>query len=339
MADASTMSHVETRRSLPAWMLKPCSGNDVAKTEDRSKQALESNVQTGALDQTNPTKRKTGRRSKNVDSEDSGELVVLPCNGREKARRKSKDVVSKELQEVEKVTSKNPRKGSARAAQKDNRKRKLENVRSEAQTPGTTDDEIELTVEDLVSIAEEYVNADKQKQHGLETMKTAGCEERPSYPSISTDLEGTVVDSRSMKGLSQCVTVTTNTRPCEYRGEQSKSHQELQVSSSVESTGDAFQDILNHILGPMFSKPAGYVNKSEYIESITAAANHLPEKKYETESFNATVNHPPEKNDYIESISTTAMPEKKDLHSQVPRQVEPVVKKKSSLKDKVALFL
>ncbi|KAL6640927.1 hypothetical protein ACP70R_019108 [Stipagrostis hirtigluma subsp. patula] len=358
MIKGCTVPHVESKRSLPAWMLKSCSGNDVAKTEGRNKQALESDVQIGSLDQTNPVKRKTGRRSKNVDSEGSGEhLVLQPCGGRERARRKSKDAVRKEFEEVEKVTTNNPRKASARAAPKNSRKRKLENVKSGSPSPGTSDDEIELTVEDLVSIAQEYVNTDKQKQ-GLEMMKTARSEERPTCPAISTDADmgEKVADARSMTGLFQCTTVTTNTRPSDHQGDERRSHQQLQCSSSVESTGDVVQEMLSLFLGPLWSKLAGYGNKSEYTEATTETANHLPcygNKSEYIESLTAA-NHLPgygKKCEYTESINLAAnhSPEKKDMHSQVrqrepdmhsqvPRQGGPLAKKKSSLKDKVSLL-
>ncbi|XP_062201041.1 uncharacterized protein LOC133903630 [Phragmites australis] len=309
MAEACTVSHAENKRSLPAWMLKACSGNQVVKIEDQNKQALESAEQIGARDQTKPIKRKSERLLKNVDSEGAGEVGVLQrCESREKARRKSKDAVRDEVEETEIAASKNPRKVSAKAAPKNSRKRKLENVKSEASSPVAIDDEIELTMEDLVSIAEEYVNADKQKQNELETVKTARCKEHLPCPTISTEADtgGSVVNAQSMKGLMPCTTVTTNTRPSQHRGADNKGHQELMCSSSLETTGDVAQEMLNLFLGPLLSKPADYGNRSEYIESITANVNHLPEKK--------------------------------DLHNEVPRQGEAVTKKKSSLKDKLALL-
>lgn len=336
MAEACIVSHAESRRCLPAWMLKACSSNEVAKT-DRNVQALEFDKQPGALDQIKPVKRKSGRRLKSVDAEDAGELGVLQrCQGREKVRRKSKDAdhaVTDELEEIEKVTSKNVRKASRRAAPKNSRKRKLENVGSGASPSETTDDEIELTVEDLVSIAEEFVNADKEKQQQLQAMKTARYEEHPPCPPISTavDTGGSVLNARPMKGLLQCTTntistaagtggsvsnaqpmkgllqCTTNTTPSECRVDKNNRHEELQCSSSIKMTGDVAQDMLNIFLGPLLSKPAVYERKPEVIESIAMNVNHAPQKK--------------------------------DLHSEVQRQGGPVTKKKSSLKDKVALFL
>jgi len=156
MAQACTISHAENKRSLPAWMLKASSVNEAPKTEDQNKEALESNVKIGVVDPTNPIKRKTGRRLKNVNSEGARELVGLQrCEGREKPRRKTKGVVQDEVEEIRDVTIKKGRKAREGAAPKNNKKRKLENIKSEASSPVSVDDDIELTVEDLVSIAEE----------------------------------------------------------------------------------------------------------------------------------------------------------------------------------------
>ena len=156
MAQACTISHAENKRSLPAWMLKASSVNEASKTEDQNKQALESNVKIRVVDPTNPIKRKTGRRLKNVNSEGASELVGLQrCEGREKARRKSKGDVQDEVEEIRDVTIKKGRKAREGAAPKNNKKRKLENIKSEASSPVSIDDDIDLTVEDLVSIAEE----------------------------------------------------------------------------------------------------------------------------------------------------------------------------------------
>jgi hypothetical protein len=98
----------------------------------------------------------TGRRLKTVDSAGDGELGALRrCGGTKKATKMTKNVVKNEVKESGEVASKNPRKVSEGAAPKFSRKRKLRNSNSEASSPETTDDEIELTVEDLVSIAEE----------------------------------------------------------------------------------------------------------------------------------------------------------------------------------------
>lgn len=161
MAQACTVLHAEKKRSLPAWMLKSSSAKEAPKVEDQNKQALESNVKIGVVGvgPTNPTKRKVGRRLKNVDSEGASQPVALQrCEGREKATRKSKDSVQDEVEQIIDVTIKKGRKASEGAVTKNNRKRKLYNIKAEASPPISIDDDIELTVEDLVCIAEEVNN-------------------------------------------------------------------------------------------------------------------------------------------------------------------------------------
>ncbi|KAK3157809.1 hypothetical protein QOZ80_2AG0128390 [Eleusine coracana subsp. coracana] len=338
MAEACSIFKAENKRSLPAWMLKSCSGDQVVKTEDQNVKPSESVEQIRNLDQTKPIKRNAGRRLKDGDSEGAGELGVLrrcegrakarktsknvvkdkfeeieeldtgkrlkqvdlagdaelgvlrPCSRGEKSRRVSKNVVKDGVKEIEEVASKTPRKASEGAAQKNSRKRKLGNAKSEASSPEKNDDEIELTVEDLVSIAKEYVNADEQKQHELENAKPTRHYEHTSSHTISTE----------------CTAITRNTSPNEYRQDESSSQQELPCPPSFKMTGDIVQDMLNVFLGPLLSKPATYVKEPDPVESVTTTIRHVPEKK--------------------------------DWRSEVPRQGEPVVKKKSSLKDKVALF-
>jgi hypothetical protein len=124
-------------------MMKPSSSTEVSNTEHRRKQVVES----GALDQVKPTRRKV----KTVDTEAPGELRALQrSQGREKVRRKSKDAdrsVNDECNEIEKIPWKNVKKVAGRSAPKNSRRKKMENAGSEASSSGITDDEIELTAD------------------------------------------------------------------------------------------------------------------------------------------------------------------------------------------------
>lgn len=157
MAEACTVSQDNGRRFLPAWMLKPCSNDEVSKTRYRSEPVLESNKQPADLDQIKPAKRKRGEQVKIVDEEDADELGALqPCQGWKKVRRKRLDAVKDDNNgENAKITNKNARKVSRRSAPKNSGKRKLDNVEPEVSSSESIDDDIELTVEDLLSIAEE----------------------------------------------------------------------------------------------------------------------------------------------------------------------------------------
>ncbi|OEL34944.1 hypothetical protein BAE44_0004036 [Dichanthelium oligosanthes] len=325
-------------------MLKASSVNEVPKTEDQNKQALESSVKIGVVGLTNPIKRKMGRRLKNVDSEGASKPVVLQrCEGREKAIRKSKGAVQDKVEEIRDVTIKKGRKASEGDAPNNNRKRKLENIKSEASSPVSIDDDIELTVEDLVSIAEEYVNADKQKQHELEAVKTTRHKEHFPCPTVLTEAETevSVVNAPPMNGLLQCTTATRNTRSSERRRDENKIHQELQCSSRLETTEDVAQDMLNLFLGPLWSKPAGYAKKSEPVVSITRTTNNHVSEETDWHTEVPMQGEPVKKSMPVGSMTMTInhVPVKKDWRSGLPKLAEPVPKKKSSLRDKVALFL
>ncbi|VAH04471.1 unnamed protein product [Triticum turgidum subsp. durum] len=365
----------DSRRCLPPWMMKPCTSNEVSKTEHRNKQSAESDKGSGALYQAKPTRR----QKKIVDPEDAGGLKALQrCQGKEKPRRKSKDAdraVTDEFDEIEKITCKNERKVSGRAAPKNSRKRMLEdvgsdasssgitddemelsagnsralqrcqgrektrrkrdsadysakdeleeiekttrknvtkvtgraapknskkqkpdNVGSEALSSGTTDDEIELTVEDLVSIAEEIVNADKEKLQDIRTTKTS---------------RGSVSSTWSTKGLMQCTAATTTDEtPSECRVDKNKRHEEPECPPRIKMTGDVAEDMMNILLGPLWnSEPAAYENKPEAVVPRTVNVNLAPQRK----------------NDWQKTVAQV--------------QGAPVAKKKSSLKDMVAFFL
>lgn len=344
MAEACSVSYAENKRSLPSWMLKASSGNQAAKTKDRNKKPLESDEQIGPPDQSKPIKRNRERPLKTLNSEPDEELGVLQrCEGREKHRRKSKDAVKDEVERMSELKSKKVRKTTGRAAPKNSRKRKLENVISERSLAVSVDNDIELTVEDLVSIAEEYVYADKQKQLELENVNTARHKEhlwRPTTISTEADTGRPVVNAQSVKGLVQCTTVTRNTRVREHSEGEDASHQKMQCLSTFETTGDIAQDMLNLMFGPLLSKPGGYAKKSNPVESMTRTMNHVTEEKgwpsevpRQGESLKEL--------EPMESMTTTInhVTEKKDWHSELPKQGEPAIKKKSSLRDKVALFL
>ncbi|KAL5224440.1 hypothetical protein ABZP36_011079 [Zizania latifolia] len=299
-------SQDNTTRCLPAWMLQSCSKNEMSKTKYQNEPVLESDKQLVDLDRIKPAKRKRGKQVKTEDTEGVSELGALqPCQGQEKVRRKCRDAVKEEQDGIAKVTNKNARKVSGRSAPKKSRKQKRENVEPEASSPGITDDEIELTVEDLVSIAEEYVNADRLKQHEVESTKPDRYKEYPCSPSISTEADtgGSIRNARSLKGLLE---TSTNSAPSGCSIDENNK-QVLQHTPSFDTTGDIAQDMLNIFFGPLLSKCTRYENKTEAIESLVQSANHATEKK--------------------------------DLLSDVQRQGGPATKKKSSLKDKVSLFL
>ena len=188
----------------------------------------------------------------------------------------------------------------------------------------------------------QFVNADKQKQCELETVKATRQKEHLLCPTISTEADTgqSVVNDQSVKGLMQCTTVTRNTRAIEYTEDENTSHQEVKCPSSIKTTEDVAQDMINLLFGHLLSKPAGNTKKSDPVESMTRTINQVPEEK----GWHSKVprqEEPVKKSEPVESMTTTInhAPEKKDWRSELPKLGEPVTKKKSSLRDKVALFM
>uniref|UniRef100_A0A0E0BBV1 Uncharacterized protein n=1 Tax=Oryza glumipatula TaxID=40148 RepID=A0A0E0BBV1_9ORYZ len=345
-------------------MLKPCSNDEVSKTRYRSEPVLESNKQPADLDQIKPAKRKRGKQVKIVDEEDADELGALqPCQGWKKVRRKRLDAVKDDNNgENAKITNKNARKVSRRSAPKNSGKRKLDNVEPEVSSSESIDDDIELTVEDLLSIAEEYVKADRLKQHEVKTTKTARYNENRCSPSISTeaDIGGSIINARSMMGLPDTTrnarsmkglpdttmnaqsmkglpdTAETNTAPSEPSRYEINKQQVQQCTPSFTATCDVAQDMLNIFFGPLLSKCSGYEKKPEVVQD----ANHATEKKDLSCDVQRQGEHATEKKHLSCDVQRQEehATEKKDLSCDVQRQGELVTKKKSSLKDKVGLF-
>jgi hypothetical protein len=220
----------------------------------------------------------------------------------------------------------------------------------------------------------QIVNADKEKRQDRRTTKTARYEENSTCPPASTSADTGGPASSTWKGLMQCTETTTNKAPSERRVDERNGYEEPQQRlSSIEMTGDGAQDMLNILLGTMWSKtaayekrsepaayekksePAAYEKKSEVMEPMTMNVNHAPmwsktaayEKKSEPAAFEkksepaayekkSEVTEPTTMN----VVHAPALPRKKDWQTASQVQGELLVtKKKSSLKDKMALFL
>lgn len=188
----------------------------------------------------------------------------------------------------------------------------------------------------------QFVNADKQKQCELEAVKATRQKEHLLHPTISTKADSghsSVVNEQSVKGLMQCTTTTSNTSAIEYTEEKNTSRQEVQCPSSMKTTEDVAQDMINLLFGHLLTKPAGNTKESDPVESMTRTMNQVPEEKC-WRSEVPRQEEPVKKSEPVESAAATInhAPEKKDWRSELPKLGEPVTKKKSSLRDKVALL-
>lgn len=200
---------------------------------------------------------------------------------------------------------------------KQNKKsRGSKNGEVEGISEGSSGDEIELTAGDLLSIAEEYVNADREKRHGRVLSESTGCSLALSRCTTksSSHLNGIGSEEKEVSTtenfptniISRCPTA----RCSSDQSATGKKGTEIPTTSNIDikvtSTGDTAQDMLDLFLGPLLKKPP-------------SEEQHF--RGNEAESFTLV----PESGKQVRSIS--------EGNEEVP-----LTKKKSSLKDKVSVF-
>ncbi|CAJ1933773.1 unnamed protein product [Sphenostylis stenocarpa] len=162
------------------------------------------------------------------------------------------------------------------------------------QVQASSDDAVDLTVEDLMVIAEQYVNEYENKDR-----KEISSRQRESKLEFQVRYEtGTTLDS-----------------PCENKNSSESGREDLSNSTSTtdeviatntSQTGDPAQDILNLFLGPLLRKT---LEKEEKNKSIVE---------------NAKITH-----DFTWQSQDELAGE----------EMVPLMKKRNTLKDKVAMFL
>lgn len=166
--------------------------------------------------------------------------------------------------------------------------------REEAGITSPTEDEGELTVEDLMSIAQEYVKADKvMEQHKLNSKE---CELKSQFPATDfyrNEAGGSLNAAQSNRRLPAQDAVTSHKLTMISAGDG--------IVSNPSRTGDPAQDMLDLFLGPLLKKP---LEEKKQFAFVTEDVKFVHEFK-----------------------------------KQCQEEMVPLTKKKSSLKDKVAVFL
>ncbi|XP_008779022.2 uncharacterized protein LOC103698756 [Phoenix dactylifera] len=303
------------KRRLPTWMLQVSSPDKqrTSQNGDRTCSLLKDQPET----QVAGSKRK---RILTQDTDGSDKLDLLQrCEaqqGTRKARRRGLGLDNSTLGEAKTKHKKEAAGGERMLDYRDTtKKQKLKSKRSknsdpQGLSPGK-EDEIEMTVEDLVSMAEEYVNADREKQHEHSITRESHSETHPSslLASSYVDAGRPIQAAGSGKMLSKCTTTSSSSHSTNTERNKGKSPGAENVATNISGTGDAVQDMLHLFIGPLLKKPLA-------IEQENGATK--------TESMN--IPNETGKQDRIGEVWS----EEGTLI---------LTKKKSSLKDKVAMFL
>ncbi|KAK9091430.1 hypothetical protein Sjap_024607 [Stephania japonica] len=292
MADAD--ANEGSKRRLPSWMSGVNSSNRSSKSDSNSSKIVSvgENLDSDRLE-TSPPKGDRKRKPRN-----GGDAV--------KKKKKKRNGVDDEIERV----------GEKPVRGKKGRKSKsceLGNGEGERAESVSGYEEEELTVEDLMSIAEEYVKkADNDEDNSKYHRTDARGSSRPVFneheSEVSTEAAHAIEVSKrrtasSSTSLSNFTCSIDLTRDGAAKGnEEAQSIMDAGFSQRI--TGDPTQDMLNLFLGPLLMQPPVEERRLEDVEKDITLHSELRKKE--------------------------ALQEK---------VVPLVAKKRSSLKDKVTLFL
>ncbi|XP_074285172.1 uncharacterized protein LOC141610810 [Silene latifolia] len=274
------------RRQLPSWMLRQCTAaqpsNSEVKQQNSEVPLLENKSHVLEKSET----RTRDRESSHQEADQHDEEPYLLKLGRTVKRKRTNKRVNDKGYNLPK-SNLEADKGSRRKRYQGNssgkKKKKKTGVSMEGSYDGAVPSEDELTVEDLVSIAEEYLSADMMEPENLRLNSKTRSEKDPTAQTI--DLKPHTHNALSTK--------SSLTDPL------------CSEDSIIYDTGDPAQDMLNLLLG-------GFLKKSKEAE-----------KKDDAITKNLILDYDVSRRSQYDTIG----------------EVVPVVRKKASFKDKVAMLL
>ncbi|KAF7151633.1 hypothetical protein RHSIM_Rhsim02G0032700 [Rhododendron simsii] len=294
-----------TKRRLPLWMIGVAAADRVRNSKEENGNVI-SNVKEGIVSRILPPKSKQTRKgvslSKEVDS-----CVLVKCERKKRGRKliREEDEGGGDDEVAETAADKKTSNRVGKKGQKSSRGKRgvadgLSRESSEEIETLSPEEDGVLTVDDLMSIAQEYITTDKQteQQQSLHTEQD-----------VERQLSPISFSGREPGGLPSAP----------HSSWKSPGHEEMvSVHNSVGtsagegtvvnpcSTGDPAQDMLDLLLGPLLKKPGWEENKIGLIKEDMTFAGDITKQRQN-------------------NIGTEV--------------VVPLTKKKSSLKDKVAMFL
>ncbi|XP_021735355.1 uncharacterized protein LOC110702022 [Chenopodium quinoa] len=274
------------KRQLPSWMMRT-TATEQASISETNKENIEGSVKlhTQAVEPQKKIKAKkndagvpliedelnllkkceTRTRKRKLNKHDEGQeekfhedepCSLKPCRESRSKRmptKHSEDRVNDFLEsDIEKKVDGEVRK---RARENDPRKKRLKNSTEEGQngTAESSSSEDELTVEDLVSIAEEYLKADKMECHKSKKMEFAP----ETKPQITSGSE-IVLEKNYLTSNTEVKMVTD--QPLSSGSSVTKPLSSEGSFLNPSTTREPGQDMLDLLLGPLLRK-AGEVEK------------------------------------------------------------------------------
>ncbi|CAK9324093.1 unnamed protein product [Citrullus colocynthis] len=298
-------------RRLPQWMLGVRADDQVQRSNDldNNKKSIEEELdsQASLAKEANSIRRprkSVSHQQKEILMDDS---CILKCESKKRKGRKLKSSQIEEAKDAddpeavpEKKSNRLRRRPLSSSLEKRKRPRNsgsISNLDIQVQPPG--DDDMELTVEDLMVIAKEYVEAeeirdDKRKIYG--ERESSRINQRTSY--TRNQSEGSFNTNNDSKQIAMDLnTSIPHDSTANSGGEK--------VDAGVRTMGDPAKDMLDLFLGPLLKKSVE-IEQSKFRRTDVQFSFDLKSQNQRH-------------NDNVGVVS--------------------VMKKKSSLRDKVAIFL
>ncbi|KAJ9549451.1 hypothetical protein OSB04_021994 [Centaurea solstitialis] len=265
---------MEAKRRLPSWMAGASTSNKVSEPLDSDENDVVTKEEASVVTRTRKPKAKvpTSKHKKEVGVPNDGKSVLVKCEARRKKRELvEKDVVERHRPEPEVVVGKRKR-GRARRKEEEehdpsrNKEEKSYEFESnnENQAPSDDDEEDEdLTVDDLLSIAKEFV-ANDESDIGQQKPSERECKSKSKslYTSSSVTTTSLIVPQDTRSPMQE-------EAPSRHDSIE-KTTSKVTLADSI-STGDPAQDMLDLLLGPLLKKP---IRKEETVLTKDIILSH-----------------------------------------------------------------
>ncbi|KAJ4960182.1 hypothetical protein NE237_020092 [Protea cynaroides] len=320
--DPEVGNDVRRRRRLPPWMLGVAAVDQGSKSGNEDEKTASSELANSSF-APQPKRKSIAKRPKKETQLRDKELaevdLSLPIKcakntGKTNLFQRDVDVDSlthcegEVLKERTKSTCNTQRAVRETAPQKKRRGKNYEVESSEAiVAPSSIEEDGELTMEDLISIAEEYVKADNEINHQPSDREEATSVTQPLSANFSGVEAGgfSLKDTQSSRGSSTRLTDSSTSNLSKTSFKDQEDSMSKNIITNPSKTEDPTRDMLDLFLGPLLKKSQKEERKMEITtEEILAYEFRKPSQS-----------------------------------QSVDKEIVPLLKKKSSLKDKISMFL
>lgn len=367
------------RRRLPTWMLQENTADKLRKSVNKDTKGFVSEEDTKSQATGSKAKPAIKNHHKTLSQKAETKQQAESLQGCE-MRRRTKKATRRDEGPSTSFTTSNESKKKLKSEGISTRKQHVKSKRhknSEVEVASSerSDEEMSLTVADLLRIADEYISADNEKQCEQQATRDRTSETNYSSSSISssTIIGGALQAGGSTKILSKCTSGSCSSQLTGNEGKRTENHKTVNFATSITSTGDAAKDMLNVYLGPFLKQspskersvqaielkglplvqtfeskglPSVQTIESKGLPSVqTTELKGLPSfQAFESKGLPSIQACESKGFPSIQAFESKRLPSTFELDKQLRshalsnEEVPLMMKKKSSLKDKVALF-